>query len=161
MRKIITKSTPKPQPHRVLRVPALILAGLNKTYQIGPNPEIKEQWSSFMGDFGRIETQVGYNAYGVCHAYDGKGQMDYLCAAEVKDPDGLPNYFHVLRIPARKIAIFIHDGPLHGLTKTWSRIFSEWLPAAKLQVALGPQFEVYGEEFNRGKEKIEVHIPVK
>ena len=36
------------------------------------------------------------------------------------------------------------------------KIFDEWLPAAKLEVAHGPQFEVYGEDEN----KIEIFIPV-
>jgi len=33
--------------------------------------------------------------------------------------------------------------------------------AAKLKVAHGPQYEVYGEAFNQGDEKIEIYIPVK
>jgi AraC family transcriptional regulator len=148
------------QPLRIETSAPLVLAGLNRTYAIGPDPGMKAQWTEFMTDFGKVEGQVGMKAYGVCHAFDGKGQMDYLCAVEVKDPDQVPNYFHVLKVPARKVAVFTHDGPIAGIAKTWSRIFDAWLPAEKLSVASGPQFEIYGEAFDDGAGRVEIHIPV-
>jgi AraC family transcriptional regulator len=150
-----------PQPIRIITSPTLTLAGRNKSYAIGPNPGIKLQWESFMGDFGKIEGQIGFSAYGVCHACDGHGQMDYMCAVEVKDAGQVPGYLHTLQIPARKVAVFLHEGPLETISETWMKIFNTWLPAAKLEVAHGPQFEVYGEAFNAGKEEVEIFIPVK
>ncbi len=148
------------QPHRILTTPSLTLAGRNKTYKVGPNPAMKEQWASFMSDFGKIEGQVGLNAYGVCHSF-GDGLMDYMCAVEVKDAGQVPGYMYTLTIPARRTAVFVHEGPLEKISETWGKIFDDWLPAAKLEVAQGPQFEVYGEAFNKGEEKIEIFIPVK
>ena len=58
--------------------------------------------------------------------------------------------------PTRRTAVFLHEGPLEKIPETWMKIFDEWLPAAKLEVAHGPQFEVYGEDEN----KIEIFIPV-
>jgi len=150
-----------PQPIRIETTPAIILAGRNATYKIGPQPGMKEQWASFMEDFGKIDGQVGFDAFGVCHAFDGRGQMDYMAAVEVKDGGQVPNYLHVLQIPSRKTAVFLHQGPLEKISETWGLIFSTWLPEAKLEVAHGPQFEVYGEAFNAGREEIEIHIPVK
>ena len=147
--------------HRLTTSAALTLAGRNRTFKIGPDPGIKDLWASFMDDFGKIEGQVGFKAYGVCHNFDGQGHMDYMCAVEVKDAGQVPGYMHVLQIPARKTAIFLHEGPLAKISETWMKIFDEWLPAAKLQVAHGPQYEVYGEAFNQGDEKIEIYIPVK
>ncbi len=43
------------QPIRTLVTPALTLAGRNKTYKVGPDPAMKEQWASFMTDFGKVE----------------------------------------------------------------------------------------------------------
>ena len=156
------------QPLRTLTTPTIILAGRNKTYKVGPDPAMKEQWASFMQDFGKIDGQVGFNAYGVCHSFGGGGavssetaQMDYMCAVEVKDAGQVPGYMYTLTIPSRRTAVFLHKGDIAGLPKTWSKIFDEWLPAAKLEVAQGPQFEVYGEAFNKGEEKIEIFIPVK
>lgn len=156
------------QPIRTLTTPPLTLAGRNKTYKVGPDPAMKEQWASFMTDFGKIEGQVGFAAYGVCHSFGGGSAvssetalMDYLVGVEVKDPGQVPGYMYTLTIPKRKTAVFLHEGDIAGLPKTWGRIFDEWLPAAKLEVAQGPQFEVYGEDFNNGDDKIEIFIPVK
>ena len=149
------------QPVRIITTPPIILAGRNATYAIGPQPGMKEQWSLFMQDFGKIEGQVGFNAFGVCHAFDGKGHMDYMAAVEVKDGGQVPNYLHVLKIPQRKTAVFLHQGPLEKISDTWGMIFSTWTAKAKLDVAHGPQFEVYGEAFNTGREEIEIFIPVK
>jgi AraC family transcriptional regulator len=68
---------------------------------------------------------------------------------------------YTLTIPKRKTAVFLHEGDIAVLPATWGKIFDEWLSAAKLEVAQGPQFEVYGEDFNNGDDRIEVFIPVK
>lgn len=148
------------QPLRVETTRPLTLAGRNGTFPIGPSPGIKELWEKFMADFGRIEGQIGAKAYGVCHSFDGKGQMDYMAAVEVKDPGQVPGYLFTLSIPSRKTAVFVHDGPIEKISETWGRIFTEWLPAAKLAVADGPQFEIYGDDFD-GEGKVEIFIPVK
>ena len=44
-----------PQTIRTLITPPLILAGRKWTYKIGPDPDMKEQRTSFMGDFDKIE----------------------------------------------------------------------------------------------------------
>ena len=149
-----------PQPLHILTTPSLILAGRNKTFPVGPSPGIKDLWQVFMTDFGKINGQVGMNAYGVFHSFGG-GMMDYLCAVEVKDAGQVPGYMYTLTKPARHTAVFLHEGPLEKISEAWKKIFDEWLPAAKLEVAQGPQFEVYGEAFNMGEEKIEIFIPVK
>jgi AraC family transcriptional regulator len=151
-----------PQPIRIETSAALILAGVNKRYKIGPDPSMKLQWEKLMEDFGRIEGQVGMCTYGVCHDF-GEGHMDYMAAVEVKDGGQVPGYLHVLQIPKRKVAVFLHEGPLEKISETWGKIFSDWLPAAKLTVAQGAQFEVYGEEFyaDDTNGKVEIHIPVK
>ena len=87
-----------PQPLRIITTSSLILAGRNKTYKVGPDPAMKEQWASFIGDFGKIDGQVGFNAYGVCHSF-GNGMMDYMCAVEVKDAGRVPGYMYTLTIP--------------------------------------------------------------
>ena len=148
------------QPIRTLVTPPLILAGRNRTYKIGPDPAMKDPWASFMTDFGKIDGQIGFNAYGVCHSF-GEGMMDYLVGVEVKDAGQVPGYMYTLTIPKRKTAVFLHEGDIAGLPQTWGKIFEEWLPEAKLEVAQGPLFEIYGEAFNKGDERIEIFIPVR
>ncbi|MDE2446611.1 MAG: AraC family transcriptional regulator [Alphaproteobacteria bacterium] len=159
-----------PQPTRIITTKPLLLAGRNRTYKLGPDTRsnMKELWVAFMEDFGKIEGQVGFAAYGVCHSTNANkavsGEtvlMDYMAAVEVKDQGQVPGYFTTPTIPARKTAVFLHEGDIAGLPKTWEQIFEDWLPAAKLEVAQGPQFEVYGEDFNAGDDKIEIYIPVK
>jgi AraC family transcriptional regulator len=139
----------------------LILAGRNRSYAMtGPaarDPAIKEQWASFMADFGKIDGQIGYQAYGVCHSFDGKGgTMDYMCAVEVADAGQVPNYLFTLTIPARLEAVLVHEGDIADIAKSWERLFSVLLPEAKFEVAQGPQFEVYGEG-----DAQTIHVPVK
>jgi AraC family transcriptional regulator len=142
---------------------ALSLAGRNGTFPIGPSAGIKDLWVKLMEDFGRIEGQKSTRAYGVCHAFDGQGHMDYMAAVEVADAGQVPGYLDTLVIPARKVAAFHHDGPLAALSETWAAIFATHLPTAKLTVAEGPQFEVYSEDFDADAKtgSIEIHIPVK
>jgi AraC family transcriptional regulator len=141
---------------------ALVLAGRNGTFPIGPSPGIKDLWAQFMPDFGKIEGQVGFKFYGVCHNFDGKGHMDYLAAVEVKDEGQVPGYMFTLTIPTRKVAVFQHDGALESISETWSKIFADYLPKSKLKVAPGPQFEAYPEDMGLAEAtgKIEIHIPV-
>jgi AraC family transcriptional regulator len=149
-------------PTRIEQSNPVILAGRNGTFPIGPSPGIKDLWASFMSDFGKIEGQVGYRSYGVCHSFDGKGNMDYMAAVEVKDAGQVPGYLFTLSIPARRVAVFTHDGPLDTISSAWARIFDEGLGNAKLTVATGPQFEVYPEDMGLegATTPIEIHIPV-
>lgn len=146
----------------IITSPALSLAGRNGTFPIGPSDGIKDLWVRLMEDFGRIKGQIDTRAYGVCHAFDGRGHMDYMAAVEVADAGQVPGYLDTLVIPARKVAVFAHQGGLDTLSQTWMKIFSEYLPAAKLTVAEGPQFEVYSADFDADTKTgaIEIHIPV-
>ncbi|MFO1034382.1 MAG: GyrI-like domain-containing protein [Hyphomicrobiales bacterium] len=135
----------------------MILAGRNGTFAIGPSPGIRDLWEKFMADFGKITGQVNAKAYGVAHAFDGKGQMDYMAAVEVHDAGEVANYLHTLSIPARKIAVFSHEGDIAKISATWQKIFENWIPAAKLTVAPGPQLEVYDFSADDGPGTVEIH----
>jgi AraC family transcriptional regulator len=147
---------------RVEDAPAMVLAGRNGRFPIGPAPGIKELWAAFIADFGKIEGQIGYRSFGVCHNFDGEGHMDYMAAAEVRDAGDVPGYLSTLSIPARKVAIFVHEGPLEEIGATWARIFDGGLTDAGLEVAPGPQFELYPEDMGADDSvtPIEIHIPV-
>ena len=114
--------------HSLVTSPAIIFAGRNGTFKIGPSPGIKELWARLMEDFGQIAGQVGLKAYGVCHRFDGGGHMDYLAAVEVNNAGAVPGYLTTLIVPARKTAVFTHLGPLEKLPETWGQIFETWLP---------------------------------
>ena len=148
-----------PQHLHITLANPMILAGRNGTFKVGPSPGIKDLWTSFMHDFGQIEGQVGFKAYGVCHNFK-DGHMDYMAAAEVRNIGQVPKHLKSLGIPERRVAIFAHGGGVDTLSQTWERLFKSILPAAKLQVAPGPQMEVYDFTSNDGPGVIEIHIPV-
>jgi AraC family transcriptional regulator len=141
----------------------LLLAGRNGTFPVGPSTGLKDQWAAFMKDFGMIEGQIGLNAYGVCHSFDHEqNRMDYMCAVEVANVGAVPNYLFTLKIPARREAVFLHEGSVETIPKTWNRIFTEWLPASGFIVAPGPQYECYItlDEAGQDNSRIEIVIPV-
>ncbi len=153
------------QPCHIVTSRALTLAGRKGTFAIGPSPGIKDLWQSLMVDFGKIEGQIGLHAYGVCFNFDGTpesgGHMDYLAVVQVANAGAVPGYLHTMIIPARKVAVFTHQGDMVTLSETWARIFAEGLPEAMLKVADGPQFEVYDYSSGDYGGTVEIHVPVK
>jgi AraC family transcriptional regulator len=137
----------------------LILVGRNGTFKIGPSPGIKNLWTTFMNDFGQIEGQVGFKAYGVCHNFKGDN-MDYMAAAEVSREGTVADHLFTLTVPERRVAIYGHRGGVDKLSEAWDRIFKSILPQANLNVAPGPQFELYDFSDPNDAGTIEIHIPV-
>ncbi len=87
-----------------------------------------------------------------------------MTGVHVWDHEGLPAGFSVLRVPARRYAVFPHDGPLATLAATVQAILREWLPRSGLALAGAPQLiEVYGEGFNltSGRGGIEIWVAVR
>jgi predicted transcriptional regulator YdeE len=154
-----------PQHLHVTQSKPLVLAGRQGRFEVGPSPGIKTLWTTFMEDFGSINGQIGFKAYGVCHNFSGDrksgaGYMDYLAGVAVTDGGGVPGYLTTLAVPKRREAVFNHGSDVASLAKSWELLFKSLLPAAKLEVAPGPQYEVY--EFSSPDEpgEIEIHIPV-
>jgi AraC family transcriptional regulator len=137
----------------------LILAGRNGTFRVGPSLGIKNLWTVFMRDFGTIEGQVGFKAYGVCHNFK-DGNMDYMVAVEIDQERTLPPHLTTMNIPEQRMAIFVPGGGVEDLPKAWEHLFNAILPKAGLLVAPGPQFEVYDFSDKDGPGTIEIHIPV-
>lgn len=143
----------------------LILAGRQGRFEVGPSPGIKNLWTKFMADFGSINGQIGFKAYGVCHNFSGdnksgKGFMDYLAGVAVTDGGAVPGYLTTLTIPKRREAIFVHGSDVSSLPQAWELLFKSLLPAAKLEVAPGAQFEVYDFSDADQPGEIAIHIPV-
>lgn len=144
----------------------LILAGRQGRFEVGPSPGIKTLWAKFMEDFGRVNGQIGFKAYGVCHNFSGdresgKGFMDYLAAVAVMEGGAVPGYLTTLAIPERREAIFVHGSDVSSLAKSWELLFKSLLPAAKLEVAPGPQYEVYDFADAARPGEIAIHVPVR
>jgi predicted transcriptional regulator YdeE len=144
---------------------ALVLAGRQGRFAVGPSEGIKALWLALMEDFGKIEGQIGTKAYGVCHNFSGdatrrSGEMDYLAAAQVHNAGAVPGYMKTLIIPARREAILTSDEGVGGLSAAWRMLFDSLLPKAGAVVVPGPQYEAYDFGSHAEQNIISIHVPV-
>ncbi|HEY4645165.1 MAG TPA: GyrI-like domain-containing protein [Steroidobacteraceae bacterium] len=120
-------------------------------------------WQRFLPHFGNIPGQVGRVAYGVNFNGDDEGNFDYMCGAEVANFSALPPDFSRVRIPEQRYAVFSHRGHISDIRRTWSTIWTKWLPESDHEVVDAPMFERYAEDFDPrpGKGGVEIRIPIR
>src|SRR5687767_6009684 len=95
----------KLEPPRFEPGKALLLAGIGARYKCDNKAGIPSQWEKFLTYFGNIPDQVGETAYGVVYNVDDDGNMEYLCAAQVRDFSRTPPELSTLRIGPQRYAI--------------------------------------------------------
>jgi AraC family transcriptional regulator len=146
---------------RMVEGKPLLVAGLSQRY--ADNAGMPAQWQRFVPYLGNVPGQVGRKAYGVLYNGDDSGNIDYMCGVEVKDFSDLPAGFSTLRIPAQYYAVFPHREHISAIQNTWKAIFNEWIPASGHELADGPEFELYGEDFDgvKGAGTVEIWVPIK
>jgi AraC family transcriptional regulator len=139
----------------------MLIAGLAERYTFDRRAAIAGQWARFAPYIGAVDNQIGAAALGaISFREDG---YDYMTGVHVWDADGLPAGFSVLRIPARRYAVFAHEEPVSSLPSAVQAILHDWLPRSGLALTGAPEIlEVYGERFNltAGKGDIEVWVAV-
>lgn len=150
-------------PPRIEAGKTLLIAGLSERYNAESCAAIPAQWQRFGPYLGHIAVQVGGAAYGVVCNSDDAGNIEYITGVEVSDFTLVPPEFSRLRIPEQRYAVFTHRGHVSTIRQAWFTIWNKGLPEAGLQVAEGPEFERYGEEFDgrTGSGGFEIWIPVK
>jgi AraC family transcriptional regulator len=140
-----------------------LVAGLNERYSCDTGKAIPSQWQRFGPHFGKVPTQVGNVAYGVCHNADDAGNFDYLCGVEVSDFSTLPAELNRLRIAPQRYAVFTHREHISTIRRTMNTIWNSWLPASGHAPADAPIFERYDERFDpvSGMGGLEIWLPLK
>lgn len=88
--------------------------------------------------------------YGICYDEEMAGnQFRYMIADDLNEGEARKNGLEIYEIPAHKWAIFPCRGampvPLQELNR---RIFSEWLPQNKYEIAEGYNIEYYSDPSN-------------
>ncbi|WP_161965766.1 GyrI-like domain-containing protein [Steroidobacter cummioxidans] len=153
----------KLEPPRFEQGKELLLAGIDARYKCDDKAGIPAQWQRFLSYFGHIPDQVDNVAYGVVHNVDDAGNMEYLCAAQVRDFSRTPPELSTLRIGAQRYAIFKHRDHVSTIGSTLAAIWGRWVPESGYQVADAPTLEVYGPEFDSktGEGGFEVWVPIK
>ena len=146
---------------RMVEGKPLLVAGLSQ--RSSDNRGMPAQWQRFVPYLGNIPGQVGRKAYGVLYNGDDSGNIDYMCGVEVKDFSDLPAGFASLRIPAQYYAVFPHREHISTIQSTWMAVFNEWIPESGHELADGPEFELYGEDFDgvKGIGTVEIWVPIK
>jgi AraC family transcriptional regulator len=140
----------------------LLIAGIARRYSPATIAAIPSQWQQFVPYIGNIAGQTSSVTYGVCMNADEKGTMEYLSGVEVSSFDGIPEDFATARIPARRYAVFAHEGHVSTIRATWEAIFRSGLPAIGSEMADAPDFERYDERFDgrTGRGLVEIWIPL-
>lgn len=153
----------KLDPPRFEQGKALLLAGIGARYKCENKGGIPSQWERFLSYFGHIPDQVGNTAYGVVHNVDDEGNMEYLCATEVRDFTRTPPELSTLRLGPQRYMIFKHRGHISTISGTFAAIWGQAVPESGHEVVDAPLLEVYGPEFDSksGHGGLEVWIPIK
>jgi AraC family transcriptional regulator len=164
MEPIVMDSTPMPElaPPRFETSKPLLLAGLIARYNQQTSAAIPSQWERLQPYLGHVPKQVGETAYGACYNTDEEGNFDYLAGVEVRDFSDLPEEFATLRVPAHRYAVFRQNEHISAIRRTFSAIWSKWLPESGHKPADAPVLERYGPEFNslNGTGGFEIWIPI-
>ena len=154
--------TPATLEPRIASGAAMLLVGLRRRYSDATSSQIPAQWQAFQSYIGNIERQIGTAAFGVMCNSDDEGNIDYLTAVEVSAFDDDMTELNLLRVPPQTYAVFTHDRHVSEIRRTWKAIFGTWSKNTKHELADGPQFERYGENFDpeSGNGDIEIWVPV-
>jgi AraC family transcriptional regulator len=141
----------------------LLIAGLSERYNAQTSAGIPAQWQRFAPHLGHIPGETGKAAYGVLLNSDDEGNTEYLCGVEVANFSRLMPDFSRVRIPEQRYAVFSHQDHVSTIRRVWFTIFNQWLPQSGYQVAEGPEFERYGEEFDpaTGNGGFEIWLPIR
>lgn len=123
-----------------------MLAGVRRRMSFA-NDKTSELWREFREREAEIQHRVGGESYSVkvfgygysFSDFEPAVEFDKWAAAEVSEAvEG----FEKLEIPSGKYAVFIHKGTPAGAPKTFSYIFTEWLPGSGYELDERPHFEV-------------------
>ncbi len=110
------------------------------------NQEISQMWGIFNQRCVEIQHVIpSQPAYGVCFMHP--AGMEYVAAFPVDQLSEIPQGMVGKEIPAQTYVVFPAKG-LAEIGPTYHKIMQEWLPSSGFKAGDGPDFELYGEEFN-------------
>lgn len=132
------------------------------------NPQ--ELWSLFMPLKKNIVNSVGTELYSIevypedyFTNYNPKNTFTKWAAVAVEDFEVIPENLETIVFPEGLYAVFTHIGlPLEAV-KTYTAIFTKWLPNSKYQLDNRPHFAVMDKKYkpNDPTAEEEIWIPIK
>lgn len=149
-------------------LPTFTVAGPSRQFDEASKVEIPQLWSALIGLLPFPGQVKSWATYGVVYSVNAaEGCFQYLAGVGVEPGCTPPPGFTRLEIPAATYAVFritLNGGPLQPqIMSAMARIWGELLPASGLQLADGPDFELYDGRFDPkvAGSVIDFHIPVR
>ncbi len=143
---------------KIVTKPAFTAVGL-MYFGKNENNDIPQVWGKLNPRHEEIKHRAG-PAYGICGDLEDDGRFHYLAGFEVTEAADLPADMEKWDVPEQQYAVF--PCSLKTIHETYQYIFETWLPQSGYTRADGPDFELYGEEFDMGTgEGMEIYMPVK
>ncbi len=134
--------------YRIEDKQAFKVMGISRMFSYeSANSDIPAFWDE---EHVRAKEKKVLGMYGICYDEEMAGnQFKYMIADDLNEEAARKNGLEIYEIPAHKWAIFPCRGampvPLQELNK---RIFSEWLPQNKYEIAAGYNIEYYSDPAN-------------
>jgi AraC family transcriptional regulator len=152
-------------PPRIVDRPPILFAGLAERHPCVKPEEVPAHWQRFAPFIEHIPNGIGMAAYGVLmDLFDGGDSFQYLAAVEVASVAGLHAELTAWRLPAKRYAVFSHEGHASRMRPTIHTIFNRELEKHRLDTDDIPSFiEYYGPGFDpmAGEGDIEIWVPLK
>jgi AraC family transcriptional regulator len=168
----MTVSTDRPD--AVVRLPGLVtmpafrVAGPAGQFDEATKAAIPQLWTALVGALPFAGQAKSWATYGVVSSVDaGEGCFQYLAGVGVEPDCVPPPGFATMALPAATYAVFritLDGSPLHPQVKrAMARVWGELIPASGLELAGGPDFELYDGRFDplKAGSVIDFHVPVK
>lgn len=125
--------------------------------------EIPQMWEALNPRVHEIQDRVGDDvAYGISTNMDEQtGEFDYIAGFEVSSVPKIPEGMIRFEVPGGKYAVFRTSLPRLG--DTFLHAYRTWVPQSGYQLTGGPDFEVYGEEFDPQDpaSEFDVYVPIR
>ena len=157
------KQTAKLDAPRFVQGEPMVIAGVKEHHSYKTKDEsIPAQWRRSMPLMDGVKNRMGRDTFGVVLDTSNKG-FDYMTGIHVRDATGLPANLESIDVPARRYAVFKHDGNVSRISDTIDAIWHDWLPKSGYRMPQGPGMtEVYGETFDpkSGSGGVELWIPI-
>lgn len=131
-------------------------------YGKNQNNEIARMWEEFNPRMHEIAyVKPGSAAYGVCGNTEDEGFFNYLAGLEVESAADIPEGMVSWDVLEQTYAVF--PCTLKTIGETYHHAYQVWLPQSGFQLADGPDFEFYDEEFDPEDKdpKLTIYIPIK
>jgi AraC family transcriptional regulator len=152
-------------PDRYVNGPAMTIAGYLEHFSPQAIGDIPKLWHRFGPRIESIAGRVDGEAYGVLpKLMRADAPIAYMAGVPMLASATIAPEYAVLKIPARRYAVFAHDGHIAMLRDTVGRAVIGWLPTSNKQIDGEPEMlEFYGPSYDpaTGRGQIEIWLPIR